>query len=174
MNEKAMKKLGRSELLQLLIEYTQENEEMREKMDAMSAELDSVKNQLKVRTIAIENAGSLAEAMVQINGMFDAAQKTADQYLENIERMQAEQEATCAQRLRETNRKCIELEKEAEARCLALEAEAQRRCEELLAASERDAGRNWHELSERLDRISRENEELRSLLETNKKRKWRL
>lgn len=174
MNEKAMKKLGRSELLQLLIEYTQENEEMREKMDAMSAELDSVKNQLKVRAIAIENAGSLAEAMVQINGMFDAAQKTADQYLENIERMQAEQEKTSAERLRETNKKCIELEKEAKERCRAMEAEAQRRCEELLAASERDAGRNWHELSERLDRISRENEELRSLLETNKKRKWRL
>lgn len=174
MNEKAMKRLGRSELLQLLIEYTQENEAMREKMDAMSAELDSVNNQLKVRTIAIENAGSLAEAAIQVNGMIEAAQKTANQYLENIERMQAEQEATCAERLRETNRKCIELEKEAKERCRELETETQRKCDEMFAAAEREAGRNWHELSERLDRISSENEELRSLLEKNKKRKWHL
>jgi len=174
MNEKTMKKLGRSELLQLLIEYTRENEAMRDKIEEMSAELDSVKNQLKVRTIAIENAGSLAEAALQVNGMIEAAQKTANQYLENIERMQEKQEATCAERLRETNRKCIELEKEAKERCRELETETQRKCDEMFAAAEREAGRNWHELSERLDRISSENEELRSLLEKNKKRKWHL
>jgi hypothetical protein len=42
--------------------------------------------------IDIEESGSIAEAALKINGVFEAAQAAADQYLDNIIRMHDEME----------------------------------------------------------------------------------
>ena len=39
------------------------------------------------RKIKLREAGSIAEAALRLNGIFEAAQAAADQYLENIERV---------------------------------------------------------------------------------------
>ena len=77
MTENELRKLNRSELLQLLIEQTQRNENL-------EAELENVKKQLSDKEIRINEAGSLAEASLKLNGVFEAAQQAAEQYLENI------------------------------------------------------------------------------------------
>lgn len=43
-----------------------------------------MKAQLQNRKLKIENAGSLAEAVANITGIFEHAQTTADIYLQNI------------------------------------------------------------------------------------------
>jgi hypothetical protein len=58
-------------------------------IDRLDKELKTTKAQLNKREIAIESAGSIAEAALKLNGVFEAAQKAADQYLENV-RMQTE------------------------------------------------------------------------------------
>ena len=47
----------------------------------------------------MSNAGSLAEAMVEINNVMAAAQSAADQYLENIAAMEAETRQKCEKML---------------------------------------------------------------------------
>lgn len=84
MTDKEFKKLSRSELLELLLEERKENEELR-------AELKKMKRQLNNRRIKIKNAGSIAEAALQLNGVFEAAEAAALQYLENIQQMAEEQ-----------------------------------------------------------------------------------
>lgn len=80
MTDRELKKLSRAELLELLLQETQENERLRKQLDKAQTLMES-------KIIKIENAGSIAEAALALNGVFEAAQKAADQYLENVRRM---------------------------------------------------------------------------------------
>ncbi len=80
MTTKELKKLKRSELLEMLLARTEEVERLR-------AELDEAQKKLDDRAILLENTGSIAEAALKLNGVFEAAEEAAKQYLENIERM---------------------------------------------------------------------------------------
>lgn len=77
MTDKELRKLTRADLLDLLIDQGKE-------LEAMKMELEDVRKQLKSRQILMEQAGSIAEAALRINGIFEAAQAAADQYLENV------------------------------------------------------------------------------------------
>lgn len=82
MTDKELRRLRRRELLELLIVQTDENEKLRRELSRTQAELNN-------RRIAIEYAGSLAEAALQLNGVFEAADRAAKQYLENVRRVAA-------------------------------------------------------------------------------------
>lgn len=172
MKDKALRRLSRADLLELLIERTRENDQMKARIAELEAQLLSAGSQLEERRIAIDNAGSLAEAALQVNGMIDAAQRTANQYLENIERMQKEQTQTCLRLEKESRERADRMIAETERKCAAMEGEARARCDEMMKTAEREAGRNWEELSTRLTQISQENESVRALLAEKKKRKW--
>lgn len=77
MTEKDLKKMSRAELLEIMVAQGKE-------IDRLKAELEDVKGQLEDKKIRIEESGSIAEAALKLNGIFEAAQKAADQYLENI------------------------------------------------------------------------------------------
>ena len=80
MTDKDLKRLRRDELLEILIAQSK-------KMDQMQAELDAARAALDSREILLREAGSIAEAALRINGVFEAAQAAAQQYLENIRRI---------------------------------------------------------------------------------------
>lgn len=80
MTDKKLRKLSRLELLEMLLEQSRETQKLR-------AELEKANALLKERQLAIRNAGSIAEASLKLNGVFEAAQKAADQYLENVKRL---------------------------------------------------------------------------------------
>ena len=78
MTEKELRRLSRRELLEMLITRTMENERLTE-------ELQQARKELSDRKLIQEHAGSMAEAALQLNGVF-----AAKQYLENIRRMAEE------------------------------------------------------------------------------------
>lgn len=84
MTDKELRKLNRAELLEMLIEQIEENEKLR-------SQLDEAYQKLSDRNIIIENSGSIAEAALRLNGIFEAAEKAAEQYLENIKRKNSSQ-----------------------------------------------------------------------------------
>lgn len=77
MTAKELKKLKRSELLEILLARTEEVEKLKK-------ELDEANKKLEDRKIQIENAGSIAEAALKINGIFEAAEQAAKDYLLSI------------------------------------------------------------------------------------------
>jgi hypothetical protein len=79
MMDKELKKLNRAELLEILLAQQKE-------IDDLKTELRTTQNKLKDRQIILEDAGSIAEAAMQLTGIFDKAQKTAELYLENVRR----------------------------------------------------------------------------------------
>lgn len=80
MTDKELRRLSRSELLEMLIAQTEENNRLRIRLEQAEA-------QLQDRRITIDKAGSLAEAALQLNHVFEDADRAAQQYLENIRRM---------------------------------------------------------------------------------------
>lgn len=79
MTEKELKRLSRAELLELLLAQTEENERLRQ-------QLNQAQTELKDRRILIENCGSMAEAALKLNGVFDAVDRAVQQYLDNVRR----------------------------------------------------------------------------------------
>ena len=82
MTPKELRKLSRRELLEMLIVQTR-------KVETLEKQLAEANRQLNDKKIVIENSGSLADAVLQLNGVFEAAQKAAEQYLENIRMREA-------------------------------------------------------------------------------------
>ncbi len=74
MTDKEFRRLNRSELLDIIFEYQKREREMR-------AEIDELKVRLASRDLKIREAGSIAEAVAGISGIFEKAQETADEYL---------------------------------------------------------------------------------------------
>ena len=79
MTDKELRRLSRGELLEMLIAQTEENRQLKIRLERAEA-------QLRDRRIAVEKAGSL-EAALQLNRVFEAADKAAQQYLENVRLM---------------------------------------------------------------------------------------
>lgn len=86
MTDRELRRLSRSELLEMLIAQTAENDQLKTRLAQAEA-------QLRDRRIAIDKAGSIAEAALQLNNVFEAADRAAQQYLENVRRMVEEDSA---------------------------------------------------------------------------------
>ena len=96
MTNKQLRTLRRAELLELLLEQAKENEHLRQENEAL-------RSQLERREIAVQEIGSIAEAALKLNGVFEAAQKACDQYTYNVQlrcqQMEEETERVCTQML---------------------------------------------------------------------------
>jgi hypothetical protein len=88
MTPKELKRLGRAELLELLLEQSKEVERLRKK-------LKKLEDLLEERQLQVTQAGDLAQATLAVNGVMEAAQNAAKQYLDNIAAMEAETRARC-------------------------------------------------------------------------------
>lgn len=87
MKEKLIKKMNREELLELLIRYSDEKEALELRITELEEKLAEAQKKLNDRTIAMAQAGSIAEASLKLSGVFEAAQRAADLYLESIQQM---------------------------------------------------------------------------------------
>ncbi len=120
MTEKELRRMSRKELIEIIV--AQKKSELK-----LEQRLQRAEHLLADRTVKISNAGSIAEAALALNGVFETAQAAADSYLESlrdanadIEARIAETEDECARRLEETDQQCAE-------KLAATDAEIQRR-----------------------------------------------
>lgn len=86
MTDKELKHLSRMELIDIIYELQKQNEQNAAQIEKLQAALDE-------KELHIENAGSIAEAAVQISGVLEAAQAAADQYLLSIRAATADMDA---------------------------------------------------------------------------------
>ncbi len=146
MTDVELKKLNRAELLTMLMSITQ-------RCDDLEEELEVCKKELAKKDIEINKAGTLAEAAVRINGVFEAADQAAEQYLQNV-KMQFENQETITRELMEAT----------EARCRKAEQETKEKCEEMIAKAKEESQAYWDEVYERLQQYCQTMEPLQALL----------
>ena len=87
MKDKNLRRLGRRELLELLISQQEQNEALQKRV----AELEAL---LQNRELQFENVGSLAEAALKLGGVFEAADQAAAIYKDSLMRLSLQQEPT--------------------------------------------------------------------------------
>lgn len=157
MREKELRKLNRAELLEMMVAQGEELQACKEKLAAAEAALQN-------RSIALDNAGSIAEASLVLNGVFEAAQAACQQYSDNIRQLSERQEEVCRQMEEESRRRAAAHQAEVEQRCEMLEAETKARCDEMVAKAKAESQTYWDELSSRMERFYAEHTGLRELL----------
>lgn len=101
MTDKELRRLKRIDLLKILIEQEKELEAAREEVKTLKEELNNRKMQL-------ENAGNIAEAALQVNSFFEAAQKAAQQYLDNVQALSEQQEKKIMEQSKRNKEKTYE------------------------------------------------------------------
>ena len=77
MTDKELRKLKRGQLIELLLAESEE-------IDRLRKQLSETEEKLNAKEIQIADAGSIAEASLKLNHIFEDAQAAADQYLANI------------------------------------------------------------------------------------------
>lgn len=117
MTDRELQKLNRRQLLQMLVEQVREGEKSKQELAETTTQLreleqnyerlrkrldqkdnriheltDTLRAERTKREIELREAGSIAEAALRLNGVFETAQKAADQYLYNIRLLREEAE----------------------------------------------------------------------------------
>jgi vacuolar-type H+-ATPase subunit H len=83
MTDKEFRNMKRAELIEVIFE-------MQEREEALLAEITRLSVEVENRRIKQENVGSIAEASLQLNGVFEAAQASAQQYIDEIKKRREE------------------------------------------------------------------------------------
>lgn len=85
MTDKELRRMSRQELVEIIYQQKKVEEALRKRLEAAEKKLND-------REIKISNAGSIAEAALALNGVFEAAQKAADDYLRSIRKGKEEED----------------------------------------------------------------------------------
>ena len=78
MKNKNLRKLKRKDLLEIILEQTK-------RIECLEIELSKLKSEYEERKISISNFGSLAEASLELSGIFKAADEAVKIYIDNIQ-----------------------------------------------------------------------------------------
>lgn len=168
MTEKELRKLSRQELLEMLLEQSK-------KAEQLETELAQAKTSLKDRSIILEEAGSIAEASLRLNGVFEAAQQACQQYIDDVRAMYERQKAVCAKMESESQAKAKQTVAEAHKRRDDMESDAKTKADEILkqateeaealtSKAKEESQRYWEEVSTKLDAFYQQYAGLRELM----------
>lgn len=156
-HNKDLRKMKRVDLLDIMVIQSKENDYLKIQLDEALAELEE-------RKIQIKEAGSIAEAALQLNGVFEAAEKAGSQYLENIARLSEEKETINARIIEESERKVAQLMAETQAKCEKLERDTKIKCEGMVLQAEKESQEYWDKVSEKLESFYKEHEENKDIM----------
>lgn len=76
--EVPLRKLGKLQLMEMLADQEAE-------IGRLKKQIQQLEQQAEKRRILIERSGSIAQAALELNGVFEAAQRAADDYLANVQ-----------------------------------------------------------------------------------------
>ena len=153
MTNKELKGLSRQELLEMLIEQSK-------KVNALQAGLDQANARLAERQIQVEKAGSIAEAALALNHIFEDAQAAAEQYLENLRIQCAASDARAAAAnekaeacLTDAQEKAEAIVREANDRAELILKDAHAERERILTQTNQECQRRLEEFRERMQQF---------------------
>lgn len=161
MTKKELKKLSREDLLEILIAQSTELESCKERL----AEAEEA---LEMREIAINKAGSIAEASLMLSGIFDSAQIACQQYTDNIRRLSERQEAVCAAMEAQARVKAEEILKEAEKTRKNMIGKTVVDCDVMRKKAKEESERYWADIYSKLRTILDTHTGLREMLTSAK------
>ena len=117
------------------------------------AELEALRTLSVTPTLDMDEAGSIADAAMELSGIFHASQRAANIYLQSVEAMKAKRESEYFLRLAE-----------AERQAQVMLAETEEYCRTTMARAKESAEFYWAEMHRKLDAMFGADPELVRLL----------
>ena len=108
--------LSKNEMMMVMHDQEQEIEKLKSQVAELQAKLDGYE-------IKVSESGNLAEAAAKVSGLFEAAQRTVDTYLENMKRRDERAEAAFDDVQKQAEQIISEAEDVASKRLAAADAE---------------------------------------------------
>ena len=147
MMDQELRHLTREDLLDIIYELQRRTQQVEQ-------ENETIRKQLADRTVKLEKAGSIAEAALALNGVFEAAQAAADQYLAQVHAAN-EQSQQLADRIVE----------DAQRKATSIVQQAQQEADRIRAMTDEGTQQKWAELQEKTDTMLQSYEALRLALQ---------
>ena len=157
MSERELRKLNRQELLEMLLAQSKKVEELEDELTQAQAKLEE-------REIVLDEAGSIAEASLRLNGVFEAAQRASQQYIDSARAMSERQKAVCEKMEAESRAKAKEIVEEAKKNRADIETAAKATAEGMLQKARTESQRYWDEVSSKLEAFYQQYTGLRELM----------
>ena len=170
-----LRRMNRRRLLELLLECSRENVQQRKDMAELKAKNRKLQKQLEDKRIKIEKAGTLAEASLLLNGVVEATQAAAAQYLENLRDLELRETVRCEEKEAQTHRQarrilenarneCDELVRRTQEQCSAMETQTRTACASMTDRARAEIDEHWDQLSDKLEAFYTAHEGLKELL----------
>lgn len=160
-----LNKMSRKELLELLLQQIDDNEAMRQQLEAVDAEMlalqEDCERQLADRQIELSKAGTMAEAALRLNKVFADADLAVQQYQENIKRYSLNAEAMAASLKEDAAREAGEILASARSEAERTLANAHASVQSALNEAKQEAETIVADARQEADRIRREADQYR-------------
>ena len=127
MADRELRRMHRAELIEIIYALKQSEDQLKAQNAALTAQLQD--RQL------LESAGSIAQAALELNNVFAAAQAAADDYLHSVQASLADTNATAANTLSQARSEAKRILEQAQADADSLKAQAQQECDAMTAAA---------------------------------------
>jgi hypothetical protein len=160
MTEKQMRSLGKTDLLTIM-------RKQEEEIERLGAENKTLSERLAQRALIMEDAGSIAEASLRIGGVMQAAQESANIYLESLRVMEAEYKGLLAKQEGESGRRAAEIIEEADRRAAEILREADRRAAARETLEKQTVDALWEDFKNRADQFLKAHAELGDMIRGN-------
>ena len=109
MADRELRRMHRAELIEIIYALKQSEDQLKAQNAALTA-------QLQDRQLRLESAGSIAQAALELNNVFAAAQAAADDYLHSVQASLADTNATAANTLSQALSEAKRILEQAQAR----------------------------------------------------------
>ena len=147
MMDQELRHLTREDLLDIIYELQRRTQQVEQ-------ENETIRKQLADRTVKLEKAGSIAEAALALNGVFEAAQAAADQYLAQVHAANEQSQQLADRIVADAQRKAP-----------AIVQQAQQEADRIRAMTDEGTQQTWAELQEKTDTMLQSYEALRLALQ---------
>ena len=153
MTDKELKRLNRRELVDIIYELQKKDAERENVIERLQAALAQ-------KELAVSEAGSIAEAALKVNGVFEAAQAAANQYLLSIRAANADVTA----KIETARKQSDELLRQANQRADNIISEAEAKANAIISNANQDAAKSWTQFQQKADELLRTRSELNALV----------
>ena len=154
MTDKELKRLNRRELVDIIYELQKKDAERESEIERLQAALAK-------KELAVSEAGSIAEAALKVNGVFEAAQAAANQYLLSIRAANA----NVIEKIETARKQSDELLRQTSLRADSIISEAEAKANAIISNANQDAAKSWTQFQQKADELLRTRTELNELLQ---------
>ena len=162
MTDKEFKRLSRAQLIEIIYQLQLKEEEM-------IAENQKLKAELEDRRIRMQEAGNIAEAVLQINKVMQTAQNAAEQYLEEISAMRDETASARQSVFADAQQEVAQIVAKAQQEAAQIIAQAQQESSKIVAEAQQEASQIIAEAQQQAAEILEQVQQEAAILERAQK-----